>query len=262
MEGLEGRFELAQQLAQQAGTLLAENLSGDFAVSKKGAINLVTEMDLRAEKLILQGIHSRFPNDAILSEEEGKREGDAGRRWIIDPLDGTTNYAHGYRLFCVSIAFELDGEVVLGVVHDPMADETFKARKGQGAFLNGVPMRVSEQDSLMDSLLCTGFPYEMDAIREGLELFSRVLLQSRAVRRDGSAALDLCFVAAGRFEGFWEKGLNSWDVAAGQLIVSQAGGRVTDFQDGPIQLEGRQIVATNGGIHQALLEAISGSGGC
>lgn len=237
--------------------MLAENLRRDFQVSKKGRINLVTEMDLRSESLIIEAIRSRFPEDEILSEEEGTRPGDRSRRWVIDPLDGTTNYAHGYRFFCVSIAFELEGEIALGVVYDPVTEEMFTARRGEGAFLNADRLRVSSEAELLESLLCTGFPYDIDAIRGGLELFERVLLQSRAVRRDGSAALDLCYVAAGRFEGFWERGLQSWDVAAGQLIVREAEGAVTALDGSPVSVYDREILASNGHIHQALVQALA-----
>ncbi|HSR54027.1 MAG TPA: inositol monophosphatase family protein [Acidobacteriota bacterium] len=253
-DSLEKRMPVAQEAARQAGKLLFENLRGDFKVAKKGPIDLVTEMDLAAEKLIVETIGESFPDDEVLAEERGLELGEARRRWIIDPLDGTTNYAHGYRFFCVSIAFEQDGRVELGAVYDPVTDEMYTARRGGGAYLNGQKLRVSATESLEDALLCTGFPYDKQMMSQGVDFFKRLLFCARAVRRDGSAALDLCYVAAGRFEGFWEKGLQAWDVAAGQLIVSEAGGRVTGIEEEDFSVYGRQIVASNGRIHQDLLQ--------
>lgn len=253
-DSLHERMQVAQEAARKAGKLLYDNLRGDFKVSKKGPIDLVTEMDLAAEKLIVEEIGKSFPDDDVLAEERGRRQGDERRRWIIDPLDGTTNYAHGYRFFCVSIAFELEGQVELGVVFDPVTDELYTARRGQGSQLNGAELEVSRTQELKDALLCTGFPYEEDLMNAGLEMFRRMLFQSRAVRRDGSAALDLCYVAAGRLDAFWEKGLRAWDVAAGQLIVSEAGGQVSAINDDSFSVYGRQILASNGRLHHQLRE--------
>ncbi len=187
----------------------------------------------------------------------GAEEATARCRWIIDPVDGTTNFAHGLALFCVSIALEIDGELQIGVVYDPMAEELFTAERGQGARLNGLPLRVSPHSELVNSLLCTGFPYSVrEHPRRQVEVFRAFLGSARAVRRLGSAALDLCYVAAGRFEGFWEEQLHAWDMAAGVLIVHEAGGLVTRYDTSPIDLFGGQIVATNGHVHEAMLGVI------
>ena len=180
-------------------------------------------------------------------------------RWIIDPLDGTTNFAHGLAIFCVSIALEIDGRVEIGVVYDPMAEELYTAERGGGARLNGLPIHVSTNATLEDSLMCTGFPY---SVREQpghqVEVFRAFLGRARAVRRLGSAALDLCYVAAGRFEVFWEKKLHAWDMAAGALLVTEAGGRVTRYDDSPLDLFGGELVASNGHVHTATLDVIAG----
>jgi myo-inositol-1(or 4)-monophosphatase len=229
------------------------------AVEKKGPIDLVTEADLAAERHFREIIARRFPSHIVLGEEAPGRSGpaEARCRWIIDPVDGTTNFAHGLALFCVSIALEIDGELKVGVVYDPMGEELFTAERGQGARLNGLPIRVSEATEIVDSLLCTGFPYSVrEDPRRQVEVFRAFLGRARAVRRLGSAALDLCYVAAGRFEGFWELQLHAWDMAAGVLIIQEAGGRVTRYDDGEIDLFGGQIVATNGRVHGAMLEVI------
>jgi myo-inositol-1(or 4)-monophosphatase len=203
-------------------------------------------------------IAETWPDHAVLGEE-GPRENDSrGRcRWIIDPLDGTTNFAHGLALFCVSIALEVDGQIVLGVVYDPIGDELFTAERGGGARLNGLPIGVSPTAGLGDALLCTGFPY---GIREKpgkqVEVFAGFLQQAQAVRRLGSAALDLCYVAAGRFDGFWEEHLHAWDMAAGCLIVEEAGGRNSRYDDAPVDLFGGQLVASNGRIHAQMRAVI------
>ena len=231
------------------------------AVEKKGPIDLVTEADLAAERHFRGIIERRFPSHVVLGEEGAGQAGPAGARcrWIIDPVDGTTNFAHGLALFCVSIALEIDGQIEVGVVYDPMAEELFTAERGQGARLNGVPIAVSPRSELVDSLLCTGFPYSVrEHPRRQVEVFRAFLGRARAVRRLGSAALDLCYVAAGRFEGFWEEQLHAWDMAAGVLIVEEAGGRVTRYDDSRVDLFGGQIVATNRRIHGAMLDVIRG----
>ncbi len=243
---------LAERLAREAGKLLIENLDTGFSISKKGRINLVTEMDLKSEKLITSRIRDRFPEHQILAEEGGAQGKPAPFRWVIDPLDGTTNYAHGYRFFSVSIALEAHGRVVVGVVYDPVTDEMFAAEVGKGASLNGAPIRVSSEDSVGDAMLSTGFSYDMQAMRANLSLFNRLIPKARAIRRDGSAALDLCYTACGRFDGFWEISLSAWDVAAGKLIVEEAGGRATRFDGRPCTIYDQEILATNGRIHQDL----------
>jgi len=229
-------------------------------VEKKGPIDLVTAADLAAEREFRALIARRFPSHAVLGEEAGgQTTGDrsARFRWIIDPLDGTTNFAHGLAIFCVSIALEVDGHIEVGVVYDPMSEELFTAERGGGARLNGRPIAVSNAQTLGDSLLCTGFPYSVREDRgRQVEVFSAFLGHSRAVRRLGSAAIDLCYVAAGRFEGFWEEKLHPWDMAAGVLIVQEAGGRVTRYDASPIDLVGGQIVASNTAVHQEMLDVI------
>lgn len=243
-------YEVAESAAQEAGRLLLENLHRQVKVSKKGRIDLVTEMDLAAENLIVEHIRKRFPNHSILAEEKEKSSGsNQAVKWIIDPLDGTTNYAHGYRLFCVSIGVEVDGRIAVGVVYDPVNDERFSSIRGSGAFLNDRRLEVSARSDLVDCLVATGFSYEEDAIRRNLEFFSRFMLRTRGIRRDGCAALDLCYVAAGRFDGFWELSLNPWDAAAGALIVEEAGGAITRFNGEPYSIYHPEILATNRRIH-------------
>ena len=240
----------------EAGKVLKEHIDTDFKVYKKGIVNLVTEVDLMAEKAILERIRRSFPDHQILSEEKGSMAGDAGYCWVVDPLDGTTNYAHRYPIFCVSIALEHDGKTILGIVYNPVSGETFTAERGKGAFLNGEKIRVSSAGSLIESLLCTGFSYERDKVRSNLELFNKACMRAQAVRRDGSAALDLCFVACGRFDGFWELTLHPWDIAAGKLIIEEAGGCVTDIRGGPCTNYEPAIIASNGRIHSAIVDLV------
>lgn len=225
--------------------------------SKDVRSNLVTEADTQSEQLIRSIIAAQFPDDAVLGEEAGQLGADTKHRWIVDPLDGTTNYAHGYRCFCVSIAYEHEGVVDFGVVYDPMGEEEFTARRGHGATCNGNKLQVSDQDDLCDALLATGFPaHKVRDMRSNLYPFADFAMQAQALRRDGSAALDLCYVAAGRFDGFWEPALQAWDIAAGALIVQEAGGRVTDYKGASLLLPGTQVVASNGKIHKAMLAVL------
>lgn len=231
-----------------------------MTITKKGAIDLVTEADVAVEREIRARVERRFPSHTFLGEESGGSSA-AGVpfRWIVDPIDGTTNFAHGLALFCTSIALEIDGQVMVGAVYDPMADELFTAERGHGARLNGRPLAVTREDTLIDALLVTGFPYTGgEDRREQLAIFTAFLAESRAVRRLGSAALDLCNVAAGRFDAFWEQNLNAWDVAAGALLVEEAGGRVTDYRGGTYSPFGREIIASNGALHPRLLEVFTG----
>ena len=256
MTSLESR--VAVESARAAGRLLRDELSGSRRIAFKGApTNLVTEMDARAEALIVDHIRAVFPDDAILAEERGAAAGRSGRRWIIDPLDGTTNYAHGVPIFGVSIGLEVEGRVSLGVVYDPMREELFVTERGSGAFVNDVPLEVSATTVLDASLLVTGFPYD---IRENpdnnLREYAAFCVRARAVRRFGSAVLDLAWVAAGRFDGFWELQLGPWDAAAGTLLVEEAGGRVTDLEGRPFDLDAPRLVASNGRIHGALLQVL------
>ncbi len=252
---------VARDAAQKAGKLLKENIHGPREISHKGDINLVTEMDTRSERIIVETVLAAFPDHGVIAEEGTDIRNGSGFTWIIDPLDGTTNYAHGYPCFSVSIALEQEGEPVLGVVYDPMRGELFSARNGQGAFLNERPIRVSGTDSLIKSLLATGFPYDR-AVSEknNMNHFHGLLMASQEVRRDGSAALDLCSVACGRFDGFWELKLKPWDVAAGSLIVREAGGAVSDFSGAGFSVHDDEILASNGRIHEQMLVILRKTG--
>ena len=251
-------YELACRLAREAGDLLLVKSRTSFGIAKKGRVNLVTESDLAAEELIVSQIMGEFPDHGILAEERGGSNDDARFRWVIDPLDGTTNYAHGYPVYCVSIGLEVDGRMAAGVVHNPVLGESFTALKGEGAFLNGQQIQVSTQENLEDCLLCTGFSYQMEEIEANLACFNYMMKHARSVRRDGSAALDLCNVACGRFDGFWEMSLNAWDVAAGSLILTEAGGRVTRFDGSPASIHDRECLATNGRVHDSVSAILSG----
>ncbi len=247
-------LDVAIDAARAAGELLRAQLGKVQSIRHKGEVNLVTEVDEASEAEIVSRLRARFPNDRILAEEGTAGGSDPARRWLVDPLDGTTNYAHGYPVFCISIALEVNGFVEVGVVYQPVLDELFTAVRNGGTLLNGHPIRVSGIDQLNRSLLVTGFSYDRQEAREALALFGRFVLSAQAVRRDGSAALNLAYVAMGRFDGFWEGSLGAWDVAAGSLLVAEAGGKLSDYSGGPFH--SKQIVATNGLIHDALLATI------
>lgn len=228
---------------------------GRFSVEKKGVRDLVTEADRASEKAIVDEIHYRFPDHSVLAEESGVTGTRSEYLWIVDPLDGTTNFAHGLGLFCVSIAFAENGEVTAGVVLNPETGELFTATVDHGAELNGAPIAVSGTSTLSDSLLATGFPYDVDKrLDPVMARLSRCMAASRGIRRLGSAALDLCYVACGRFDGFWEEGLYPWDTAAGMLIARRAGATVTDFSGRAFVPEQKTILATNGLIHNEILK--------
>jgi myo-inositol-1(or 4)-monophosphatase len=247
----------ARDAALKAGSILRENIDGNRDVSYKGDVNLVTEMDIRSERAVAETLLASFPLHDIIAEEEVNIRNGSEFSWIIDPLDGTTNYAHGYPFFSVSIALERSGDIILGVIYDPMRDELFMAQRGQGAFLNGRKIQVSATDRLIRSLLATGFPYDRKiSQKNNLDYFHTLLMASQEVRRDGSAALDLCYVACGRLDGFWELKLKSWDVAAGSLIVQEAGGTVSDFSGTTFSIHKDEIVASNGRIHTQLVEIL------
>jgi myo-inositol-1(or 4)-monophosphatase len=250
------RLTRAVELAQEAGALLRSGLGRVEAVEHKGAIDLVTEFDLQSEHLLVEGLRRSFPEDPILAEEGGGASGD--RRWLIDPLDGTTNFAHGLPVFSISMAYVEGGTIQLGVVYDPMRSELFQALRGEGASLNGKPIQVSREARLDRSLLVTGFPYDIRTAEEtNLDHFSRLTLRAQAVRRLGSAALDLAYVAAGRFDGYWELRLSPWDWGAGILLVREARGRVTRLDGDPdVFRPPTSIVASNGRIHEAMLETL------
>jgi myo-inositol-1(or 4)-monophosphatase len=245
----------------RAGELQMTHFGGDLRVDKKGAIDLVTEIDIAIERDFRKRIAERFPDHAVLGEEfeaSGEREQVPRYCWVFDPVDGTTNYAHGLPIFCSSLALEIDGEAVAGAIYDPNRRELFTAERGRGAWLNGAPMKVSSSATLIDALLVTGFPYSVqDEAAELVGLFGEFLGKARAVRRLGSAAIDLCYVAAGRLDGFWEQKLNPWDMSAGALIVQEAGGTVTSSSGERFTSRSASVLATNGRIHQAMLDTIA-----
>ncbi len=251
----------AIEAVRRAGRMQLEALGGGFAVRKKGVIDLVTEVDLAIERAFRELIADRYPDHDVLGEEFGAPA--AGRPparhcWIFDPIDGTTNFAHGLPIFCASLALEIDGEMTVAAVYDPTRDELFTAERGGGAWLNSERLAVSATDRLVDSLLVTGFPYTVhEEAEEMLGLFGAFISSSRAVRRLGSAALDVCYVAAGRMEGFWERGLGPWDIAAGALLVEEAGGRLSDLNGGPFVLRTGRLLASNGRVHDEMLGTIA-----
>jgi myo-inositol-1(or 4)-monophosphatase len=255
-----GFLATATDIVTRAGDIQIARIASGFSVSKKGAIDLVTEVDFECERMCRGIIAERFPDHAVLAEELDSGPSDrchASHRWVFDPLDGTTNYANGLPIFCASLALEIDGRVEVGAVYDPSRRELFTAERGRGAFLNGGALAVSTTPDLLDALLVTGFPYDIHAEAGDLvEQFAAFLGRARGVRRLGSAALDLCYVAAGRFDGFWEERLKSWDVAAGSLIVEEAGGRITGMDGSSFDLAAAHLVASNGSVHGPMLEVI------
>ena len=253
---------LAEAVAREAGALLKENFGRQQEIEYKGRINLVTEMDRRAEDLIVKRLQAAYPGDDVWAEEGSGRQSGAERAWVVDPLDGTTNYAHEYPVCSVSIALEVGGEPVVGAVYNPLLDDMYSARRGGGATLNGVPRRVTTADKLESAMLATGFSYDVttqdDPEKNNIGPFSRFLRRAQAVRRAGSAALAIAKVGVGRTDGFWEGGLHAWDMAAAMCVVVEGGGRVTNYVGGVPALEGRQLVATNGtGLHAAMLEVLA-----
>ena len=251
---------VAREAALEAGRILRDNIHGIREIIYKGDINLVTEMDMRSEQTIVEMLRVAFPDHGIVAEEETKLSNASDYTWIIDPLDGTTNYAHGYPCFAVSIALRHEDDVVLGVVYDPMRDELFAAQKGLGAYLNGKQIKVSQVDTLIKSLLATGFPYDRKVSnKNNMNYFHGLLMASQEVRRDGSAALDLCYVAAGRLDGFWELKLKPWDVAAGSLVVHEAGGMISDLSGNRFDMHGEEILASNGRIHRQMIDILQES---
>jgi myo-inositol-1(or 4)-monophosphatase len=250
--------QTAIEAAKIAGQVLIQQARDGFLVEHKNPINLVTDADRLSERAIVEVIRKCFPQHQILAEEGGlKSDSRSAYRWIIDPLDGTTNFAHGYPAYCVSIGLEYDGALLLGVVLDPTRDELFVAEVGGGASLNGRRLRASSTQKLDEALLVTGFAYDIrETSQNNLDHFARFALRVQGLRRTGTAALDLCYVAAGRFDGFWELKLNPWDTAAGVLMVREAGGRVTDFSGLPFSIYGQQMAASNGHIHNAMLTVL------
>ena len=253
-----------EEIAREAGGLLMGYFRRHVTVEYKGDADLVTIADRTSESLIRERIKSRWPGHDILGEEEGLVDTGSEYRWYVDPLDGTTNFAHGFPVFCVSMALEHKGTRIAGVVYDPTRDEMFAARMGGGAFLNNQRIQISRVSKLSESLVATGFPSHKRHKNPNIFFYHQISLRTHGVRRAGSAALDLCYVASGRFEAFWEFNLNPWDTAAGVLIVEEAGGKVTDFSGDVFQLNSRETVASNGFVHEALLrefeEIFSGRG--
>jgi myo-inositol-1(or 4)-monophosphatase len=253
-------LQFAAELARAAGDVLKHYMSRDKQVELKGRANLVTIADKESEALIIQKIRERYPDHSILAEESGASGTGKQGRWIIDPLDGTTNFAHQYPFYCVSIGFEQRGTVLCGAVYDPHRDEMFTGSRGNGAYLNGQRLQVSDVEELSGGLLTTGFSY---SFRKNVDLvmghFRDFMLESQTVRRGGAAALDLCYVAMGRCDGFWEMDLHPWDTAAGLVILEEAGGRLSDFKGDAFSVYGREVVASNGGIHDEMVRVLRSS---
>jgi len=258
MEKIERVKNVAIRAAKAAGRILIKGMTEELAVTYKGELDLVTQIDILSEQTIVGHIKRHFKDHQILAEEGNNQESGSPYRWIIDPLDGTTNYAHRFPCFCVSIAVEYQEEIKIGVIYDPIRKELFVAEKGRGATLNQQPLSVSSRPILKEALLVTGFAYNLrDHPNNNLNHFSRLLMRAQGIRRMGSAALDLCYVAAGRLDGFWELNLKPWDTAAGSLILTEAGGQVTDFSGKTFLIDKPEILATNGKIHQEMVDVLA-----
>jgi myo-inositol-1(or 4)-monophosphatase len=252
-------LDLAIEAALEAGNFLKMNVGNVKQIEYKGghATNLVTEIDKKSEEIIISKIKKKYPNHDFLGEESGYAKVTSEFRWIIDPLDGTTNFAHGLPIFSVTIGLEYKGEIILGVVYHPILDELFTAEKGKGAYLNKKRIKVSQTKKLIESLVVTGFPYTINQKPEPeITHFRNFIVESQAVRRLGSAALDLAYVACGRFDGFWEGTLNAWDMSAGVLLVTEAGGKWTDYQGKPSSVYNKQVLTSNGLIHNEMMEVL------
>ncbi|MEJ2010376.1 MAG: inositol monophosphatase family protein [Acidobacteriota bacterium] len=255
---MENYLDVAVEIAREAGSLLAKLSNQPHEISYKRKSDIVTEADKRSEAMITEQLRRRYPDHAIVAEEGGGRQTGSDYCWYVDPLDGTTNFAHGFPVYCVTLALAYRDEVIAGVVYDPNREELFSAERGSGAYLNSEQISVSQTANLSESLLGTGFPPFASNHDLNLEFFFKFTHLSHGIRRAGAAALDLCSVAVGRFEGFWELKLNPWDKAAGSLLVTEAGGRVTDLAGGPFSLLRDEIFASNGLIHEPMLEVFSG----
>ena len=242
------------EIAREAGALLMTFFNQHVKIEYKGEADLVTIADRTSEKLIRERIRNLWPTHDILGEEQGLVDTGSDYRWYVDPLDGTTNFAHGFPVFCVSMGLEHKGSRIAGVVYDPTRNEMFAAEQGSGAYLNQQRIHVSNTEKLAEALIATGFPSQKRHKNPNIYFYHQITLRTHGVRRAGSAALDLCYVASGRLEGFWEFNLNPWDTAAGVLIVEEAGGKVTDFHGGPFHIDSRETVASNGLVHEAVLE--------
>ena len=248
---------IAIKAALKSGRFIKSSVGKIEKISYKGRDNIVTDVDKKAEAMIIRDILAAFPDHSILSEESAPRPGSDSYKWIIDPLDGTTNFAHAFPFFCVSIGLEVDGAMQVGVVYDPMRHELFVAERGKGAYLNNKKRHVSKTAKLTDSFLATGFSYGLKRKDRNIANFTKLLTRTLAIRRAGSAALDLCYVACGRFDGFWEMDLHPWDSAAGMLIVQEAGGKVTRFDGSRYLPYDKSILSTNGFIHDGISGILS-----
>jgi myo-inositol-1(or 4)-monophosphatase len=251
-------FATAWEAAHAAGALVRESWQRPMSISYKGAIDLVTSVDQAAERCIVERLRREFPQHSLLAEEETDYSGSQhGYRWVVDPLDGTTNFAHGYPQFSISIALECEQQLLVGLVYDPLRQECFAALRGEGATLNGRPIATSKVAEINTALLATGFPYDRrENAEQYLAYFKAFMIRSQGIRRAGSAALDLCYVACGRLDGFWELKLKPWDTAAGALIVREAGGRVSNFSGGEFSIWSRETMASNGLIHGEMVEVM------
>jgi myo-inositol-1(or 4)-monophosphatase len=257
---MESYLNTAAEIAREAGALLAQLFKRPQEIFYKRPSDLVTEADRRSEALIVERLRSYFPKHAVVSEEGGGQKTDSDYCWYVDPLDGTTNFAHGFPVFCTTLGLAYRGEVVAGVVYDPLRDEMFAAERGSGAYLNNKRLHVSKTPKLSESLLATGFPPFADNHDLNIRYYFRFTQLCHGIRRAGAAALDLCSVAAGRFEGFWELKLNPWDKAAGSLLVTEAGGRVSDIAGAPFNLLGDDVFASNGLVHDEMREVFAAVG--
>lgn len=247
----------ATEAVLRAGAIQRAKYGQEIEIHHKGEIDLVTEVDRACENAILEIVRSRFPDHDLVTEETAIARTGSRYVWFIDPLDGTTNFAHAYPFFCTSVALAVDGQVAVGAIYDPIKEELFTAERGSGAHLNGRRLRVSSSRELLRSVLVTGFPYDLrHDLRASLRLFGAFMGEARAIRRDGAAALDLCYVAAGRTDGFWEERLNPWDVMAGSLMVEEAGGRMSRFDGSPCGLRADEVLASNGVVHEAMLAVL------
>ena len=251
-------LDVAIETAREAGAILLAEFDRPVKISHKGDVDIVTQADKRSEQAIVARLRSHFPKHAIVAEEGGGNESDSPFRWHVDPLDGTTNFAHGYPCFCVSLGLEEAGEIIAGVIFQPVSGELFTAARGEGAYLNQKKIEVSRIETLATSLLSTGFPSVKRAQNPNIHYYWDFTLRSHGVRRDGSAAMDLAAVACGRFEGFWEFGLHPWDTAAGILLVREAGGVVTQFDGQPYRLGDRELMASNGRVHEEMKQVAAG----
>lgn len=252
----------AEEAAQAAGSIIRDSWQQVKEIRYKSSINLVTTIDHRSEERIVSILHERFPTHSILAEEETNITAKTTEyRWVIDPVDGTTNFAHAYPQFCISIALESAGEIVLGLVYDPVKEETFTAIRGEGAFLNGGRIQTTKEEDIGKALLATGFPYDRrQKVDYYLSFFKDFMLSCQDIRRNGSAALDLCYVACGRMDGFWEFGLSPWDTAAGSLMVQEAGGTMSDFSGNSFSIWKKEALASNGRIHDPMLKIMLKNG--